>query len=68
MQRAHHVSALRYLSGQYPRRRDAPLRGVLRAGLGVRMLVAYVSGRVGAGAPPQYTADELPRGRRGRRR
>lgn len=68
MQRVHHTSALRYLSGQYPRRRHGPLRGVLRAGLGARMLVSYVSGRVGAGAQPQQTVDQLPsRARRWRR-
>jgi N-acetylglucosaminyl-diphospho-decaprenol L-rhamnosyltransferase len=64
MQRVHHTSALRYLSGQYPGRRNAPLRGLLRAGLGARMLVSYVSGRVGAGARPQHSAAELPRRRR----
>jgi len=57
MQRVHHTSALRYLSGQYPRRRHAPLRWVLRGGLGARMLVSYVSGRVGAGARPQQHVD-----------
>jgi N-acetylglucosaminyl-diphospho-decaprenol L-rhamnosyltransferase len=66
MQRAHHASAYRYLSADHPRRRDAPLRLALRAGLGARMLVAYVSGRVGAGAPPQQTESQLPR--RGTRR
>jgi N-acetylglucosaminyl-diphospho-decaprenol L-rhamnosyltransferase len=60
MQRVHHTSALRYLSRRYPGPRYAPLRAVLRAGLGGRMLVSYVSGRVGAGAPPTHSADELP--------
>jgi len=64
MQRVHHTSALRYLVRRYPRRREAPLRAVLRAGLGARMLVSYVSARVGEGAQPQRTADELPRPRR----
>jgi N-acetylglucosaminyl-diphospho-decaprenol L-rhamnosyltransferase len=50
MQRVHHTSALRYLSRQYPGRRHAPLRAALRAGLGARMLAAFVSGRVAAGA------------------
>jgi N-acetylglucosaminyl-diphospho-decaprenol L-rhamnosyltransferase len=59
MQRVHHTSALRYLSRQYPGRRHAPLRGMLRAGLGVRMLISYVSGRVAAGAPFQRGVDEL---------
>jgi N-acetylglucosaminyl-diphospho-decaprenol L-rhamnosyltransferase len=59
MQRVHHTSALRYLSGQYPGRRNAPLRAALRAGLGARMLVSYVSGRVAAGARFQRGADEL---------
>ena len=60
MQRVHHTSALRYLSADHPRRRDAPLRALLRAGLGARMLVAYVSNRVGAGARPQRTVEDLP--------
>ena len=51
MQRVHHTSAIRYLSRQYPGCRHVPLRGALRAGLGARMLVSYVSGRVAAGAP-----------------
>jgi N-acetylglucosaminyl-diphospho-decaprenol L-rhamnosyltransferase len=60
MQRVHHTSALRYLAGQYPGRRRAPLRGALRAGLGARMLVSYVSGRVAAGARFQRRAGDLP--------
>ncbi|TFV87764.1 glycosyltransferase family 2 protein [Blastococcus sp. CT_GayMR16] len=64
MQRVHHTSALRYLARRYPGRLNAPLRGALRAGLGGRMLVSYVSARVGAGAQPQRSADELPRRRR----
>jgi N-acetylglucosaminyl-diphospho-decaprenol L-rhamnosyltransferase len=59
MQRAHHTSALRYLSRQYPGRVNAPLRGALRLGLGARLLVSYVSGRVAAGARFQRAADEL---------
>lgn len=66
MQRVHHTSALRYLSADFPRRSQAPLRAALRAGLGARMLVSYVSRRVGAGAPPQHRDDELP-ARRSRR-
>jgi N-acetylglucosaminyl-diphospho-decaprenol L-rhamnosyltransferase len=68
MQRVHHTSAMRYLAGQYPARRHAPLRLVLRAGLGARMLVSYVSNRVGAGAQPQQTVEDLPRARRRWRR
>jgi len=64
MQRVHHTSALRYLSSRYPGRRYLPLRVALRAGLGGRMLVSYVSARVGAGAQPQRSADELPARRR----
>jgi N-acetylglucosaminyl-diphospho-decaprenol L-rhamnosyltransferase len=60
MQRVHHSSALRYLTRQYSGVRHAPLRLGLRVGLGARMLVSYVSGRVGAGAAPQHTAEELP--------
>jgi hypothetical protein len=32
-------------------------------GLGGRMLLSYMSARVGAGARPQWSADELPRRR-----
>ena len=60
MQRVHHTSALRYLARQHPGWTRAPLRAALRAGLGGRMLVAYVSGRVGAGATPQRSAEGLP--------
>ncbi|ADB76880.1 glycosyltransferase family 2 protein [Geodermatophilus obscurus] len=68
MQRVHHTSALRYLSGQYPLRRHAPLRLALRAGLGGRMLVSNVSGRVAAGARFQRRAEGVGRAvrRRGR--
>jgi N-acetylglucosaminyl-diphospho-decaprenol L-rhamnosyltransferase len=66
MQRVHHTSALRYLSRQFPGRRNVPLRAALRAGLGARMVVSYLSGRVGAGARPQQTVEALPRRRRGR--
>jgi N-acetylglucosaminyl-diphospho-decaprenol L-rhamnosyltransferase len=59
MQRVHHTSALRYLARRYPGPAHAPLRAALRAGLGARMLLAYVSGRVAAGARPQHTTDEL---------
>ena len=69
MQRVHHTSALRYLSARHPGWQNAPLRLVLRAGLGGRMLLSYVSRRIGAGAQPQQTVAELPRtGRRWRRR
>ncbi len=68
MLRVHHTSALRYLSAQYPLRRHAPLRWALRAGLGGRMLLSYVSDRVGAGAQLQRTAAELPRESRRRLR
>jgi N-acetylglucosaminyl-diphospho-decaprenol L-rhamnosyltransferase len=67
MQRVHHTSALRYLASRYPGRLHAPLRGALRAGLGARMLVSYVSARVGAGAQPQRSAEELPGRSRWRR-
>ena len=59
MQRVHHTSALRYLARQYPRRRQAPLRAAFRAGLGARMLVSYVSGRVAAGARFQRRAADM---------
>src|SRR3954453_15641630 len=64
MQRVHHTSALRYLARRYAGPAYAPLRAALRAGLGARMLLSYVSARVGAGAPPMQSADELPRRRR----
>jgi N-acetylglucosaminyl-diphospho-decaprenol L-rhamnosyltransferase len=67
MQRVHHTSALRYLARRYPLRRQAPLRAVLRVGLGARMLVSYVSAKVGEGAQPQRSAEELPRARPRRR-
>lgn len=67
MQRVHHTSALRYLSGQYPGRRHVPLRTALRAGLGARMLLSYVSGRVAAGARFQRRAEGVGRGNRGAR-
>jgi N-acetylglucosaminyl-diphospho-decaprenol L-rhamnosyltransferase len=54
MLKVHHASALRYLSGRYPAWWQAPLRGALRVGLGARVLVSYVSGRVtGAARPPR---------------
>jgi N-acetylglucosaminyl-diphospho-decaprenol L-rhamnosyltransferase len=59
MQRVHHTSALRYLSGQYPGRGQAPLRAALRVGLGTRMVLSYVSRRVAAGARFQRRAGEL---------
>jgi N-acetylglucosaminyl-diphospho-decaprenol L-rhamnosyltransferase len=68
MQRVHHTSALRYLARQYPGRRNAPLRAALRAGLGGRMLVSYVSGRVAAGARFQRRADDVGRAARARAR
>ncbi|MGY1835187.1 glycosyltransferase family 2 protein [Blastococcus sp. SYSU DS0669] len=64
MQRVHHTSALRYLVRRHPGPSRLPLRVALRAGLGGRMLVSYVSARVGAGAPPQRSAEALPRSRR----
>jgi N-acetylglucosaminyl-diphospho-decaprenol L-rhamnosyltransferase len=53
MARVHHTSALRYLARQHPGPANVPLRAVLRAGLGARMLVSYASGRVAAGARGQ---------------
>ena len=64
MQRVHHTSALRYLNRRYPGPLRAPLRAALRVGLGGRMLVSYVSARVGAGAQPQRSVEELPRASR----
>jgi N-acetylglucosaminyl-diphospho-decaprenol L-rhamnosyltransferase len=64
MQRVHHTSALRYLASQYPKPAQAPLRAALRAGLGARMLLSYVSGRVAAGARFQRRAADLAAARR----
>jgi N-acetylglucosaminyl-diphospho-decaprenol L-rhamnosyltransferase len=68
MQRVHHTSALRYLSREHPSRLEAPLRVALRAGLAARMLLSYVSSRVGEGAQPQHSADELQGASPARRR
>jgi N-acetylglucosaminyl-diphospho-decaprenol L-rhamnosyltransferase len=62
MQRAHHASALRYLSFQYPKRRHAPLRLALRAGLAARTLLSYVNARVAGGATFVRRIDETPDG------
>ena len=59
MQRVHHTSALRYLSRQYPGRRHALLRVAFRAGLGGRLLLSWLSGRVAAGARFQRRAEDL---------
>jgi len=64
MQRVHHTSALRYLVRRYPGPLHAPLRWALRLGLGGRMVLSYVSAKVGAGAQPQRSVEELPRRRR----
>ncbi|WP_091065286.1 glycosyltransferase family 2 protein [Klenkia brasiliensis] len=62
MARVHHTSALRYLSRRYPGPVHAPLRLALRAGLGGRMLLSYVSGQVAAGARFQRGAADLQDG------
>jgi len=49
----HHRSAWRYLSRRYAGLRWLPLRLVLRAGLGLRMMVATRVTRVAEGAEPQ---------------
>ena len=59
MQRVHHASALRYLSRRYPGPRYALLRVALRAGLGGRLLLSWLSGRVAAGARFQRRAEDL---------
>ncbi|MGY1857872.1 glycosyltransferase family 2 protein [Modestobacter sp. SYSU DS0290] len=46
MERVHHVSALRYLSGVYAGPRYAPLRVLLRLGLGARLLASHAVARV----------------------
>ncbi|MGY1749906.1 glycosyltransferase family 2 protein [Modestobacter sp. SYSU DS0511] len=64
MARVHHTSALRYLSARHPGPGNAPLRAALRAGLGARMLLSFVSGQVAAGARFQRGADDLDRSER----
>jgi N-acetylglucosaminyl-diphospho-decaprenol L-rhamnosyltransferase len=56
MARVHHTSALRYLARQYSGWHQAPLRLLLKAGLGARMVISYFNGRVAAGARPQRRA------------
>ncbi len=52
--------------GAVPLRRHAPLRWALRAGLGARMLLSYVSDRVGAGAQLQRSRRRAAPGTRHR--
>jgi N-acetylglucosaminyl-diphospho-decaprenol L-rhamnosyltransferase len=47
---AHHRSAYRYLAGRYPAKWQAPLRGVLRAGLAARAYLSKRSAKVAGGA------------------
>jgi N-acetylglucosaminyl-diphospho-decaprenol L-rhamnosyltransferase len=61
MERAHHVSAFRYLSRRYPRPAHAPLRLGFRLGLAARLLASWLSGRVAAGARFQVRATAVPR-------
>jgi N-acetylglucosaminyl-diphospho-decaprenol L-rhamnosyltransferase len=57
MSRAHHSSAYRFLSRQYPRRSQAPLRLALRLGLAVRHLLALLHPKVTEGATPTRRHD-----------
>lgn len=50
MAAAHHASAYRYLAGRYRGRWNAPLRAVLKAGLGARAFLAARSAKVAGGA------------------
>ncbi|MBM3685197.1 MAG: glycosyltransferase family 2 protein [Actinobacteria bacterium] len=56
MIKAHHASAIRYLERRYGRIWQAPLRAVLRGGLGARYLAARVVRRIGRGAEPTRMA------------
>jgi len=56
---AHHRSAYRYLSRQYPGGRHAPLRLLLAVGLAVRYLLARRVRRVADGAAPTRSAAVL---------
>lgn len=60
---AHHRSAYRYLSRRYPARWQAPLRLVLKAGLGVRAFLSRRSAAVAGGAAlPDRRATPLDEG------
>ena len=59
MQRAHHLSAYRYLADRYRGLRWLPVRLVLRAGLMARYLLSRVSVRTAEGAAPTRSADLL---------
>ncbi|GAB2685621.1 glycosyltransferase family 2 protein [Thalassiella azotivora] len=52
MVKAHHASAIRYMTRQYPRWWQAPVRWVLRAGLGARWALSTVVSGIGSGARP----------------
>lgn len=52
MIKAHHASAIRYLSRRYPGRLRAPLRWVLKAGLGARYAASKALAGIGRGAEP----------------
>lgn len=52
MIKAHHASAIRYTTRQYPRWWQAPVRLGLRLGLGARYAASRVVGRIGLGAAP----------------
>ncbi|QNG35998.1 glycosyltransferase family 2 protein [Geodermatophilaceae bacterium NBWT11] len=60
MRRAHHVSALRFLSARHPGPSRAPLRLALRAGLAARLAASSLSERIDAGAAPAGRDDRSP--------
>ncbi|HEY5882131.1 MAG TPA: glycosyltransferase family 2 protein [Nakamurella sp.] len=64
MAQAHHRSAYRYLATRHPARWQAPLRWLLKAGLGARALLARRLHKVAAGAelPERHVDDIPPRG------
>jgi N-acetylglucosaminyl-diphospho-decaprenol L-rhamnosyltransferase len=59
MQRAHHLSAYRYLADRYRGLRWLPVRLVLRGGLLARYLLSRVSVRTAEGAAPTRSAELL---------
>ena len=61
MSKAHHDSWYRYLARRYHGWRWAPVRLVLRLGLGLRYQLSRRHGRVAAGATPTRDADALRR-------
>jgi N-acetylglucosaminyl-diphospho-decaprenol L-rhamnosyltransferase len=52
MVKAHHASAIRYMTRKYPRPWQAPLRWAIKGGLGARWALSTVLSGIGRGAAP----------------